>query len=88
MRDLKTKAIVLKRTDYGEADRILQLLTPDGKRSVIARGARKEKSKLAGGIMNVGNAKMIISRGCGNSALPIRVFNPPEISLTILKSKK
>ena len=45
-------------------------------------------SKLAGGIMNVGNAKMIISRGCGNSALPVRIFNPPEISLTILKSKK
>ena len=45
-------------------------------------------SKLAGGIMDVGNAKMIISRGCGNSAIPVRIFNPPEISLTILKSKK
>ena len=49
-KDLRTKAIVLRRTDYGEADRILQLLTPSGKRSVIARGVRKEKSKLAGGI--------------------------------------
>ena len=36
MRDLKTKAIVLRLTDYGEADRILHLLTPEGKKSVMA----------------------------------------------------
>ncbi|MCL2037781.1 DNA repair protein RecO [Candidatus Saccharibacteria bacterium] len=48
---LKTKAIILRRTNYGEADRILQILTPDnGKLSVMARGVRKEKSRLAGGI--------------------------------------
>lgn len=47
----RTQAIILKRTDYGEADRILQLLTPDhGKLGLIAKGARREKSKLAGGI--------------------------------------
>ena len=40
-RDLRTRAIVLRRTDFGEADRILQLLTPEGKRSVIARGSGK-----------------------------------------------
>lgn len=51
MKPLRTKAIVLRRTNYGEADRILQLLTPDqGKISVIAKGVRREKSKLAGGI--------------------------------------
>lgn len=48
--DLRTKAIVLHRTKYRETDRILNLLTPEGKKSVIARGVRKEKSKLAGGI--------------------------------------
>jgi len=48
---LKTKAIILRRTNYGEADRILQILTPEnGKLSVMARGVRKEKSRLAGGI--------------------------------------
>lgn len=47
----KTKAIVLRRTNYGESDRILQLLTADGhKVSAIAKGVRKEKSKLAGAI--------------------------------------
>ena len=48
--DLKTEAIVLRRTNYGETDRILNLLTPDGKVSCLAKGVRKEKSKLAGGI--------------------------------------
>lgn len=48
---VRSQAIVLRRTDYGEADRILQLLTPDqGKISLMAKGVRKEKSKLAGGI--------------------------------------
>lgn len=48
--DLRTQAIILRRTNYGESDRILNLLTPSGKFSVLARGARKEKSRLAGGI--------------------------------------
>lgn len=48
--DLRTRAIVLRRTKYGETDRILNLLTPEGKKSVVAKGVRKEKSKLAGGI--------------------------------------
>ena len=46
----KTLAIVLRRTDFGEADRIVNLLTPGGKVSAMARGVRKPKSKLAGGI--------------------------------------
>jgi len=62
-RDLRTKAIVLRRTDYGEADRILQLLTPEGKRSVIARGVRREKSKLAGGIELFSVSDVLIHKG-------------------------
>lgn len=49
-KDLKTSGIVLRRTNYGEADRILNLITPVGKVSAIAKGVRKEKSKLAGNI--------------------------------------
>lgn len=49
--NLTTKAIILRRTNYGEADRILTLLTPEhGQQTAIARSVRKEKSKLAGGI--------------------------------------
>lgn len=51
MKQLTTQAIVLSRTDFGEADRILTLLTPEyGKLRVIAKGVRRVKSKLAGGI--------------------------------------
>lgn len=51
MRQLVTQAIIVSRTDYGEADRILTVLTPDhGKLRVLAKGVRRVKSKLAGGI--------------------------------------
>jgi len=62
---VRTRAIVLRRTNYGEADRILQLLTPDGKKSVMARGVRREKSKLAGGIELFAVSDIVITRGRG-----------------------
>ncbi len=44
-----TEAIVLKRINYGETDRILTLFTKDlGKISAIAKGVRKQGSRLAG----------------------------------------
>lgn len=51
MRQVLTKGIVLTRTNFGEADRIITVLTPDqGKLKLIAKGVRRNKSKLAGGI--------------------------------------
>ena len=51
MKQLVTTGIVLSRIDYGEADRILTLLTPEqGKLRLMAKGVRRIKSKLAGGI--------------------------------------
>lgn len=51
MKQLVARAIVLSRTDFGEADRIITFLTPDnGKLRLIARGVRRAKSRLAGGI--------------------------------------
>lgn len=51
MKQLVTPAIILSRTDYGEADRILTMLTPEyGKLHLLAKGVRRIKSKLAGGI--------------------------------------
>lgn len=49
-KDIRTLGYVLKRTNYGEADRILNIITSQGKIAAIAKGVRKEKSKLAGGI--------------------------------------
>lgn len=62
----RTRAIVLRRTNYGEADRILKLLTPDGQISVMARGVRREKSKLAGGIELFATSDITIHAGKGD----------------------
>ncbi len=43
-----TEAIIVRRRDQGEADRVLTLCTPQGKRVVIAKGARKPSSRKAG----------------------------------------
>lgn len=51
MKQILTRGIILGRTDYGEADRIISFLTPDqGKLRLMAKGVRRIKSKLAGGI--------------------------------------
>ena len=43
-----TAAIVLRRADYGDYDRMLTLLSPElGKFSAIARGVKKPKSRLS-----------------------------------------
>jgi len=43
----------------------LQLLTPDGKRSVMAKGVRREKSRLAGGIELFAICEIVITEGRG-----------------------
>lgn len=65
-RDLRARAIVLRRTNYGESDRILNFLTPEGKVSALARGVRKEKSRLAGGIELFSVADIVIHQGRSN----------------------
>ncbi|OYX42484.1 DNA repair protein RecO [Candidatus Saccharibacteria bacterium 32-49-12] len=66
---LTTRAIVLRRTNYGEADRVLSLLTPEGRLSVIARGVRREKSKLAGGIELFAVSDIVVHRGRGQLSI-------------------
>ncbi len=44
-------------------------------------------TRLAAGKKEIGDSTIIISRGVGNSTIPVRVFDPPEISITTLKSK-
>ena len=62
MKNEKLKAIVLRRTNYQEADRILDLVTPLGKRSVIARGVRKEKSRLAGSVELLCESEIVLTK--------------------------
>lgn len=66
MKTIRTQAIVIRRTNYGEADRIIEFLTPQyGKMSAIARGVRREKSKLAGGVELFATADVTIGTGKG-----------------------
>lgn len=62
-RDLKTLGIVLRRTNYGEADRILNIITPVGKISAIAKGVRRARSKLAGGVEMFCLSELQVHRG-------------------------
>lgn len=67
MKTLRTNAIVVHRTNYGEADRIMSVITPEyGKLNVIARGVRKEKSKLAGGIELLAVTELTLHEGKGD----------------------
>lgn len=66
--DLRSRAIVLRRTNYGESDRILNMLTPEGKIAVLARGVRKEKSRLAGSIELFSVADIVVHQGRSNLA--------------------
>jgi len=76
MQRFNTTGIVLARTDYGEADRILTILTPDhGKVKAIAKGVRKSKSKMAGGIelFSISEVSFIIGRSEINTLISTRL---------------
>lgn len=67
MNQLHSLGIVLKRVDFGEADRIITVLTPDaGKLTFIAKGVRRVKSKLAGGIELFSISEMVYVKGKGS----------------------
>src|SRR5690606_19660177 len=51
--------------NYGEADRVVQFITPTGRYAAIAKGVRREKSKLAGGIELFAVSDIVIARGKG-----------------------
>lgn len=63
-RSFRTPALILKRRDFGEADRLLTILTPrHGKIDVIARGARKLNSQKTGHVELFTRAEMLIHTG-------------------------
>ncbi|MEN9938933.1 MAG: hypothetical protein RLZZ387_5512 [Chloroflexota bacterium] len=65
MRDrvYRTEAVIIRRSDFGEADRVLTLVTPQGKRRVVAKGVRKTTSRLAGHIELFTHATLLLAVG-------------------------
>lgn len=60
----RTKAIVLRRTDFGEADRLLTVFTPErGKLKLIAKGARKPTSRKSGHVELFSYGQFLVAVG-------------------------
>jgi len=60
----RTEAIVLKRADFGEADRLLTLYTPGlGKLRVIAKGIRRPTSRKSGHLELFAHSQLLIAKG-------------------------
>ncbi|MFW6183624.1 MAG: DNA repair protein RecO, partial [Chloroflexota bacterium] len=63
-RTYRTEAIVLSRTDFGEADRLLTLFSREyGKVRAIAKGARKPQSRKTGHVELFMRTRFLIAEG-------------------------
>jgi DNA repair protein RecO (recombination protein O) len=63
-RTFRTDAVILRRQDFGEADRLLMILTPDhGKFRAVAKGARKPIARKTGHVELFALVDMLIARG-------------------------
>jgi len=63
-RTYRTHAVVLRRRDYLDADRILMLFTPNmGKVEVIAKGIRKTMSRKAGHLELLTHTALLLANG-------------------------
>ncbi len=63
-RSYRAEAVVLKRIDFGEADRVLVIFTRDrGKLSVVAKGIRRISSRKAGHLELFTHAEIQLAKG-------------------------
>ena len=64
VRTIRTEVIVLRERDFGEADRLLTLLSPaHGKLSAIAKGVRRPTSRKAGHLDLYMRSDVILAKG-------------------------
>ena len=79
MATIKTKGIVLARSNMGDNDQMVTILTPDlGKIGAAARGSRRPKSALMAGTQFLCFADLVLYKGVSsytlNSCEPIEIF--------------
>ncbi|MFH0937021.1 MAG: DNA repair protein RecO [Candidatus Daviesbacteria bacterium] len=84
-----TEGIIVKRSNFGEADRILTIITPyKGKITVIAKGVRRITSRRGGNVEVLNKVKLQIFKGSGMSILTeaesIETFPKIKSDLTLL----
>lgn len=71
-----TRAIVLRTVDYGEADRVVTLLCQEGgKRSALARGARKSARRFGAGLALFGVGEATLSERPGAELATLESFH-------------
>jgi DNA repair protein RecO (recombination protein O) len=58
----QTECIILGRRDYGEADRVLITLTPEGRLDLLAKGVRKPTSRKSGHLELFTRARLLVAR--------------------------
>lgn len=59
-----TEAIVLRHSEFGEADRLLTVYTPElGKLRLLAKGVRKSRSRKAGHLELFTKTELLVARG-------------------------
>lgn len=74
-RHKKTKGVILRREDFGEADKILTIYTKDlGKIRPKARGVRKSTAKLAGHLELFNHVDLVLAGGTIIGAVTINHF--------------
>ena len=78
MSTYRDRALVLRKLDYGEADRIFTLLTRDhGKVGAIAKGVRKQSSKLGPSLELYGHVDVLLAKGRGELDVVAQVARVP-----------
>jgi len=72
------RAVVLRKLDYGEADRIFTLLTrTHGKVGAIAKGVRRPESKLGPSLELYGHIDVLLAKGRGDLDVVAQVQRVP-----------
>src|SRR2546427_11244700 len=74
----RDRAVVLRKLDYGEADRIFTFLTREhGKVGAIAKGVRRPSSKLGPSLELFGHVDVLLAKGRGELDVVAQVTRLP-----------
>jgi DNA repair protein RecO (recombination protein O) len=74
----RDRAVILRKLDYGEADRIFTLLTQThGKVGAIAKGVRRPESKLGPSLELYGHIDVLLAKGRGELDVVAQVQRVP-----------
>ena len=77
-----TRAIILNRRDWREADRLVSVYTQNyGRLSLVARGARKAASKLAAHLEPISLSRLLVVKGKGFDYVGASLMEEPFLAI-------